>query len=211
MLSAEKLATEENVVGFDSLNEPNLGMIGWDDLSKGSKFLKQGPSPIWFESFQLGEGFEKSVAYYNPSLVKAGQRILNSNKVRAWKEGHTCVWKQHGVWDIMDTARNGRTPVLLQKDYFHWRYVSGRRVKVDLAKDYFVSFAMRFQAAINEAAARGGGSKVRCVSKMFPPIFPHMVTLTPIDFLQMLVFLDRYTNFEDPSIGHCPTGINVLE
>jgi len=123
LLSAEKLATEENVVGFDSLNEPNLGMIGWDDLSKGSKFLKQGPSPIWFESFQLGEGFEKSVAYYNPSLVKAGQRILNSNKVRAWKEGHTCVWKQHGVWDIVDTAPNTRTPVLLQKDYFHWIYV----------------------------------------------------------------------------------------
>jgi len=42
---------------------------------------------------------------------------------------------------------------------------------VDLAKDYFVPFAMRFQAAINEAAARGGGSKVRCVSKVFSPIF----------------------------------------
>jgi len=49
LTTAEKLATEDNVVGFDTLNEPNLGMIGWHDLTVGSKFLKQGPSPTWFD------------------------------------------------------------------------------------------------------------------------------------------------------------------
>lgn len=173
---AEKLASEENVIGFDSLNEPNLGMIGWKDLSKGSIFLKQGPSPTWFESFQLGEGFEKSVAYYNPSLVKAGERTLNTKQVRAWKEGHACVWKQHGVWDVVDAEGRGgggvrgKVPVLLEKDYFHWRSesVSGKRVKVDLAKDYFVPFALRFKAAINEASVRGGGGKVMKFCKVVP-------------------------------------------
>lgn len=66
---AEKLGGEPNVVGFDSLNEPNMGMAGWQDLSRGSNFMKQGPSPSWFQSFQLGEGIPQVVPYYNPALV----------------------------------------------------------------------------------------------------------------------------------------------
>ena len=44
---ARVLANEDNVVGFDSLNEPNMGMAGWFDLARGSNFMKQGPSPSW--------------------------------------------------------------------------------------------------------------------------------------------------------------------
>jgi len=174
--TAEKLAAEDNVIGFDTLNEPNLGMIGWLDLTAGSKFLKQGPSPTWFESFQLGEGNEKLVADYNPSLVPAGKCLVNSAHVRAWKTGSACVWKQHGVWEVV----KGQS-VLLKKDYFRWRIEQGVRVPVEPSCDYFVPFAIRFKNAINTAIERRGG--------------------TPL-----LIFLDRNTDFEDASIGLCPTG-----
>jgi len=164
------------VLGFDSLNEPNLGMAGWPDLAVGSLFLRQGPSPTWFESLRLGEGFEASVAYYNPSLVPAGRVTLNTTHVRAWKRGCGCVWRQHGVWDIVDDK-----PVLLKRDYFKWRVQGGQRVPVDLARDYFVPFALCFKAAINKAVKARGGAR-------------------------LLVFLDRDTSFEDASIGLCPTG-----
>jgi len=91
------LALGDNVLCFDALNEPNLGMIGWHDLSLGFVFLKQVPSPTWFESLQLGDGFEKMVAYYNPSLVLAGK------------------WRQQGAWNVVD----GKA-VLLKKDHFWW-------------------------------------------------------------------------------------------
>ena len=163
-------------MGFDTLNEPNLGMIGWHDLTVGSKFLKQGPSPTWFESFQLGDGFEKLVTNYNPTLVPAGKCLVNGNHVRAWKKGTACVWKRHGVWDVVDGQ-----PVLLQQDYFRWRNEAGVRVPVDLSCDYFVPFANRFKNAIHKAVAERGGDP-------------------------LLIFLDRNTDFEDASIGSCPTG-----
>ena len=196
---AEKLAGEPNVVGFDSLNEPNMGMTGWQDLARGSNFMKQGESPSWFQSFQLGEGIPQIVPYYNPALVPQGERLLNSNGVRAWKDGHSCVWRQHGVWDLVEgdgagagsgpgSAGSTRKAVLLQKDYFHWRSVAGedgassQKVKVDLMNDYFLPFVFKFKEAINAAAAgkdRGGGN--------------------------LLVFLDRDTDFEDANADHCPS------
>ena len=39
---AEKLAGEDAVVGFDSLNEPNLGLVGWRDLALGSVRVEVG-------------------------------------------------------------------------------------------------------------------------------------------------------------------------
>jgi len=171
------LATEDNVIGFDTLNEPNLGMIGWHDLTLASVFLKQGPSPTWFESFQLGEGFEKLVNNYNPSLVPAGKRLVNSKHVRAWKTGADCIWRQHGVWDVV----NGQS-VLLKKDYFRCRNEEGVRVPVNMSRDYFVPFAIRFKIAINKAIQGRGGNPI-------------------------LIFLDRNTDFEDASIGLCPKGL----
>jgi hypothetical protein len=177
LFTAEKLAVEDNVIGFDTLNEPNLGMIGWHDLRVGSKFLKQGPSPTWFESFQLGDGLEKLVTNYNPTLVPAGKFLVNGKHVRAWKNGSACVWRQHGVWDIVD----GQS-VLLKKDYFLRRKEKDAYVPVDLSRDYFVPFAIRFKHAINDAIERRGGHS-------------------------LLIFLDRNTDFENASIGLCPTGI----
>lgn len=176
---AQKLAAEDNVVGFDSLNEPNLGMVGWHDLRRGSRFLKQGPSPTWFESFQLGEGYATSVAYYNPTLVPAGTHTLNEQRVRAWKDGHGCVWKRHGVWGDASGV-----PVLLAEDYFKYRNAGGRRVRVCPERDYFVPFVLRFRAAI-DAAVRGAGQP------------------------RLLVFVDRNTSTEDASVGQYPRGAHL--
>jgi len=176
---AQTLAAEDNVVGFDSLNEPNLGMVGWHDLRRGSRFLRQGPSPTWFESFQLGEGYATSVAYYNPTLVPAGTRTLNKRRVRAWKDGHGCVWKRHGVWDDASGV-----PVLLAADYFKYRLLDGRRVRVRPESDYFVPFVLRFKTAI-DAAVRGAGQP------------------------RLLVFVDRNTSTEDASVGQYPRGAHL--
>ena len=146
---AATLAREDNVVGFETINEPNMGMLGWDDLAHKSRFLLQGASPTWFESFLLGSGLPTSVAFYDPSLVRSGSRLLNYDSMRAWKQSHSCVWQQHGVWDFVDGV-----PVLLQPAYF--KRAGG--ALVDSVQDYFVPFALRFKTAIAAAVAQGGGS-----------------------------------------------------
>jgi len=137
------LKAESNVIGFDSMNEPNLGMIGWKNLSHESVFLRQGPSPTFFESLQLGDGESIRVKNYVPSLVYTGHVVLNMKKVRAWK--HTCIWEDNNVWG---RDLNGN-PVLHQPEYFRYRVIDGQAHTIDLQQDYFMPFIDKFRAAIN--------------------------------------------------------------
>jgi len=106
------LGGKENVIGFDSMNEPNLGMIEWKDLSKESAFMRQGPSPTIFESFQLGDGCATLVKNYAPSLVYSGNTLMYPNGVRAWTRN--CVWEDQNVW-----GRDAQgSPKLFKPDYF---------------------------------------------------------------------------------------------
>jgi hypothetical protein len=66
--------------------------------------------------------------------------VLNSKRVRAWRDRIDCVWRQHGVWDV---AADG-TPRLLRPDYFS--VVNGR--EVDFSQDYYRPFANRFAREI---------------------------------------------------------------
>ena len=152
--------------------------------------MRMGPSPTWFESLLLGEGLSQRVPLYEPALIKQGSVTLNPDHVRAWKQGHACVWRAHSVWGY---GAQGE-PVLLEKDYFRWRRIpGGGRVKVDMERDYFVPFVLAFKRAVNEGAGRrraagvGGspGTEAQAASRY-------------------LVFLDRDTDFEDPHASHCP-------
>ena len=137
---AKTLKQEPNVLGFETMNEPNLGYIGYQDLAKPSKFLLQGPAPTFFESFLLGEGIPTTVKYYDPSLFLAGSRALNTEGLRAWKLGLSCIWRQNGVWDFDGDAK------LLRPDYFYRRPKDYRLVNP--IADYFVPFVRRFTEAI---------------------------------------------------------------
>jgi len=147
---ANKLGGEENVIGFDSMNEPNLGMIGWKDLAKESIYMRQGSSPTFFESFQLGDGFATWVKNYSPSLVQSGKILMNPNGARAWTRN--CVWEDQNIW-----ARNAQgMPELLKPEYFRYRIVNGEQQNIDLQKDYFMPFISKFRAVINKKTHSAG-------------------------------------------------------
>ena len=94
---ARKLKNEPNVVGFDTLNEPNAGMAGWSDLTAKGLF-RQGWTHSWWQAMLLGEGFEQEVEHYRLPFIYTGTRTLNKGGVRAWKDGVPCVWRRAGVW-----------------------------------------------------------------------------------------------------------------
>ncbi len=136
---AERLKDLPNVVGYDTFNEPIPGYIGWPDLNLRYGVLQTGFSPTPFQSMLLGAGLPQYIDLLERGILainKLGQKMLNPGRVRVWREGADCVWRQHGVWDFDPEG----IPRLLKPHYF--QTVGGRRV--DFAQDYLRPFMERY-------------------------------------------------------------------
>lgn len=126
-----------NVVGYDTMNEPSAGFIGWKDLNVSGGLLRMGESPTPFQAMLLGAGFPQEIEVWEFGLRPRlrGRRLVNPGGVRVWREGYDCIWKQHGVWDVGPDG----TPRLLRPDYF---------AAADFANDYLRPFVNRYAREI---------------------------------------------------------------
>jgi hypothetical protein len=132
-----------NVIGYDTMNEPLAGYIGWKDLYNPGGMIKLGDSPSPWQSMLLASGIPQEVEVWKLGLSgsrKVATRLLNQEKQRAWLAGCDCVWRQNGVWDI---GKDG-LPQLCQPDYFS--RIGSR--EVDFNRDYLRPFANRYAAAL---------------------------------------------------------------
>ncbi len=135
-----------HVVGFDTMNEPFAGWIGWPDLQKTGGLVRLGDTPTPLQSMALGDGIPQEVDVWGVGLrgpQKVSTRLVNPAGVRAWRQERTCVWRENGVWDV----DGGGKPRLLRPDWFA-RYGAG---KADFARDFYRPFANRVAAAVREA------------------------------------------------------------
>lgn len=115
---------ETSIFAVETMNEPNMGMIGVEDITvvpKGQN-LKFGTVPTAFQSMLLSSGEACSVDYYSFGKLgpkKEGQKLVDPNGVSIWISGSKlekidrhygferssewkpgiCVWAQHKVWD----------------------------------------------------------------------------------------------------------------
>ena len=131
---------DECIVGWDSMNEPSEGLIGYPDLTKSSTKqtaqLKKGPYATPAQGFRLGMGTAQTLENwefggFGPS--QKGTVTVDPQGLRAWLDPSvepgcvserwgwkrdpewtlgTCVWALHGVWDIASGE-------VLQPQYFH--------------------------------------------------------------------------------------------
>jgi hypothetical protein len=93
---ALRLRGLSNVVGYDMLNEPSPGFIGWADLNSSGGMLRLGESPTPFQAMLLGAGLPQEVEVWGMWLIGfklRGRRLVNPDGVHAWREGYDCVWK----------------------------------------------------------------------------------------------------------------------
>jgi hypothetical protein len=140
---ADRLKEFPFVIGYDTLNEPTPGYIGWKDLNQPGGYFNLGPSPSPFQSVLLGAGIPQEVDFYKPWVAggrKAGKRLINPDGERAWLDGVECIWRIHGLWEI---DKDGH-PELLRPGYFS--KVNGK--VVDFTQDYMQPFFNRFAEAI---------------------------------------------------------------
>ncbi len=139
----ERLKGLPNVVGYDSLNEPSEGWIGWRDLARPAGLLQAGESPTPLQAMALGEGLPQRVNVYTMGFTGArvvANNVLNPLGERAWQSGRGCIWREHGVWDV---GADGQ-PTLLRPAYFS--EVNGRAV--DFNRDYMRPFINRFAQSV---------------------------------------------------------------
>jgi hypothetical protein len=144
---AMRLQSFPFVVGYDTLNEPLPGYIGWEDLGRPHRVMRMGPTPTPFQSMVMGDGLPADVEVWEirPTGIKRrGTRRVDPGGTRAWAEGRECIWREHGVWDV----GQGGEPRLLQPGYF--ATIGGRAV--DFGRDFYKPFARRFAEAIRSVS-----------------------------------------------------------
>jgi len=132
-----------NVAGYDTMNEPSPGFIGWQDLTALDGMLHLGESPTPLQAMALGAGLPQEVGIWSAGLTgfrQRGRKMVNRGGVRAWQEGYECIWRENGVWDVDGDGQ----PRLLQPH--HFASVGSRTV--DFANDHLLPFLQRYAREI---------------------------------------------------------------
>lgn len=152
------------VIGWESMNEPNRGLVGYQDISviPPEQQLQLGTSPTAFQAILGGSGRACEVATWNFGSFgphQTGRELVDPAGVSAWlpadfddtkygwerdpgwKLGE-CIWAQHGVWDPSSDE-------LLQKDYFSKNPKTGEPLDYDrFTNTYFVQHYRAYRDAI---------------------------------------------------------------
>jgi len=160
------------------MNEPFEGLCGWDDLNhspdKHSSTLKKGTFPTPAQSLRLGMGQAQTVDNWTFGALgpsRDGSVTIDPKGIKIWAEPDTevegvhpkwgwkrdpgwalgtCLWAQHGVWDI-------ESGYMLRPDYFKWLPDSDSKnpCALDFIADYWRphwhAYADRIRASHPEA------------------------------------------------------------
>ncbi|KAK0712970.1 glycoside hydrolase family 5 protein [Lasiosphaeria miniovina] len=155
---------DEAVFGWESLNEPNKGMVGYHDISVIPKeqALKKGSCPTIWQTILTGSGRAVEVDTWDMGGLgpyKVGRSLIDPHGEIAWlpagydesrysyvrdpgwKLGE-CIWAQHGVWDPSSDT-------LLKKDYFGKHPVTGDVINYTYFADkYFMDFFRKYRDTV---------------------------------------------------------------
>ncbi|KAK0673705.1 glycoside hydrolase superfamily [Cercophora samala] len=152
------------VFGWESLNEPNKGMIGYEDISVIPKEqnLKKGTCPTIWQTILTGSGRAVEVETWDMGQIgpyKVGRTLVDPHGEVAWlpadydesRYGYKrdpgwklgeCIWAQHGVWDPA-------TDTLLKKDYFGLHPTTGEHVDYPyFTNNFFMDYFRAYRDAI---------------------------------------------------------------
>ncbi|KAI7886667.1 glycoside hydrolase [Lichtheimia hyalospora FSU 10163] len=147
---ATRLVDLDAVIGFEVLNEPHSGYIGLSTLNEFDPIanLIFGDAPKPLQCFALGDGIPQQVGVYVKSWPfptrKSHDRWINQSRTSAWLPGQSCIWRQHGVWDLNSKGE----PELINSAYFSKHPKTGEAV--EFYRDFYVPFVNRYAQAIQK-------------------------------------------------------------
>lgn len=151
------------VIAWQSMNEPNRGLLGFEDISviPPDQKLKKGSAPTAWQAILTGSGrpcemdtwdfgglgpYRSGSEFVDPKGQSAwlpsdyDESRYGWKRDPGWKLGE-CIWSQHGVWDL-------ETDNLLKKDYFS-RTPSGTKINYEyFTNNYFMTYYRKHRKAI---------------------------------------------------------------
>ncbi|TVY57728.1 putative glycosyl hydrolase [Lachnellula cervina] len=155
---------DDVVIGWESMNEPNRGLVGWSDISiiPSEQKLQKGTSPTAWQAMLTGSGRACEIDTWDfggMGPYKSGRVLVDPQGESAWlpadyddsrygfkrdpgwKLGE-CIWAQHGVWDPS-------TDTLLNKNYFKKNPRTGEVLDYEqFTNIYFMEFYRKFKDTI---------------------------------------------------------------
>jgi hypothetical protein len=193
---------DECVIGWDSLNEPFEGFIGWENLNvtrKQGATLKKGTFPTPAQSLRLGMGQPQTLDNYTFGALgprKTGRVTVDPHGRTVWMDSSTeidgvhpkwgwkrdpqwklgeCIWAQHGVWDI-------ESGYILRPDYFRY---NEEGTEVEYLQDHWLphwqEYSRRIRAIHPEA-----------IIFIQPPVFAPPPPIEECDLLGRAAYSGHY-------------------
>jgi hypothetical protein len=100
---ASRLTGIPHVIGYDTMNEPSAGFIGWPDLRDPPPLLRLGDTPTPYQSMLLANGSPQQIETWDLGFFGArllGRSFRNEERLRLWRDAFPGIWRQNGVWDV---------------------------------------------------------------------------------------------------------------
>lgn len=197
------------IVGFESINEPNRGLIGYQDISviPSEQKLQKGTSPTAWQAILTGSGNACEIdtwEFGGMGPYKSGSSLVDPEGKSAWLSPEyddtrygwkrdpgwrlgECLWAQHGVWDP-------KAKTLLKKDHFAKDPRNGARIDYEYFNNHWWL------------------DHWRRYSKMVKSVFPDSLMFLQPPVLEIPPSI-KGTEDDDPNIVFCPhfyDGITLL-
>ena len=155
------------VIGWESMNEPNRGLVGWEHMDQIPKELnmKKGTCPTPWQSLLTGAGRAVEIDTYEFGSFgpyKSGTQLVDPEGTIAWllpensRDEHygfkrdpgwklgSCLWAQNGIWDPA-------TDTLLKPEYFAKNPRTGDTLTYEkFTNSYFMQHIREFKASIRD-------------------------------------------------------------
>ncbi|KAF2122034.1 glycosyl hydrolase-like protein [Lophiotrema nucula] len=152
------------IVGWESLNEPNRGLISYQDISvipKEQK-LQKGTSPTAWQAILTGSGRACEIDTWDfggMGPYKSGSALVDPEQKSVWLSPDyddtqygwkrdpgwrlgECIWAQHGVWDPSNDT-------ILRKDYFGKDPKNGATIDYEyFTNHYYMAHYRKYSAMV---------------------------------------------------------------
>jgi hypothetical protein len=155
---------DQVVIGWESINEPQRGLIGVQDISviPAEQQLQLGTSPTAFQAILTGSGRvceETTWGFGGFGPHQTGRELVDPKGESAWLPAEyddsmygwkrdagwklgECLWAQHGVWDPSSDT-------LLNKGYFGKHPKTGETLSYEIfTNTYFMDHYRKYRDAV---------------------------------------------------------------